>query len=294
MTLGQLRTFLAVARAGSINGAAAELMVTEPSVSAAVATLGREIGVPLVERAGRGIKLTAAGEELARYAAQILGLSDRAVRASREAAGEAGHLRLVAVTTAGEHVLPPILAAFRVRYPEVEISLEVTNRSTSIARLLGHEADLAVGGRPPSDSDIEGEVFLGNDLVVVGRADHPLRGCRAVGADAIASETWLLREPGSGTRTTTEELWVTLGIEPSSVMTIGSNGAIKQAAGVGLGVTLMSGHAVATELEAGSLALLRVKGTPLQRSWYVLRLGGSLLPRCAELFLGVLSSEAAT
>lgn len=291
MTLGQLRTFVEVARAGSIGGAAAALLVTEPSVSAAVAALRRELGVALLEREGRGIRLTAAGRELARYAEQILGLSDRAVRAAREAGGGPGHLRLVAVTTAGEYVLPPMLAAFRERYSEVQISLEVGNQATAIARLIGREADLAVGGRPPAESRIVGEAFLENPLVVVARPHHPLSSRRSIGAAAIARETWLLREPGSGTRRTTQEFWASENIAPLSVMTVGSNGAIKQAAAVGLGVTLMSRHAVANELQSESLALLPVKGTPLAREWYALYLQGAPIPRSAELFLDVLRSR---
>lgn len=292
MTLGQLRTFLEVARAGSIGGAAAVLVVTEPSVSAAVSALKRELGVALVERSGRGIRLTPAGEELAKYAAQILGLSDRAVRAAREAAGEVGLLRVVAVTTAGEYVLPPILAEFRARHPQVQLALEVGNRATAIGLLLGHAADVAVGGRPPEGSGIRGEPFLENALVVVGTREHPLRSRRRLEARAFEAETWLLREPGSGTRETTEEFWAAEGISPASVMTVGSNGAIKQAAAVGLGVTLMSVHAVGAELESGALARLRVAGTPLRRSWHALYLEDAPLPRSAEYFLELLRGQA--
>ncbi|CAN5761282.1 LysR family transcriptional regulator [soil metagenome] len=294
MTLGQLRTFLEVARAGSIGGAATTLVVTAPSVSAAVAALKRELGVELVERTGRGIRLTPAGEEFAQYAAQILGLSDRAVRATREVAGEVGLLRVVGVTTAGEYVLPPILAEYRARHPRVQLALEVGNRATAIERLLSHEADLAVGGRPPAESGIRGEPFLENALVVVASKDHPLRARRKLEAQALAEETWLLREPGSGTRETTEEFWAAKGIAPASVMTVGSNGAIKQGAAVGLGVTLMSVHAVRAELESGVLARLRVEGTPLRRSWHVHYLQGVTLPRSAEYFLDLLRAQSST
>lgn len=292
MTLGQLRTFVEVAHAGSIGGAAAALVVTEPSVSAAVASLRRELGVALVERDGRGIRLTPAGEELARYAEQILGLSDQAVRAAREAGGGAGHLRLVGVMTAGEFVLPPLLAEFRRRNPQVQVSLEVGNRATAIGRLVAREADLAVGGRPPAESQISGEAFLNNPLVIVARADHPFCTRRSIAPAAIAGETWLLRELGSGTREATEEFWASEGITPATVMTVGSNGAIKQAAAVGLGVTLMSKHAVSAELEAGTLVMLRVKRTPLRRSWYVLRVERAPLPRSAQLFLDLLRSHS--
>ena len=292
MTLGQLRTFLAVARAGSVRGAAAALVGTEPSVSAALAALQREFEVDLVERDGRGIRLTQAGQRLAERAAEILGLVDRTGREVREAAGAPGHLRVVAATTAGEYVLPPILMTFLRSNPGVQVSLEVGNRANAIQRLLASEADLAVGGRPPAASRIAGEAFLDNRLVVVAHPDHALATRRSVEPAWLSRETWLMREAGSGTRETTEEFLAARGIEPRSVMTVGSNAAIKSAAGVGLGVTLLSEQAVAVELAARSLVRLAVQGTPLRRSWYVLYREGSNLPPSAQAFLELLRSPA--
>jgi LysR family transcriptional regulator, low CO2-responsive transcriptional regulator len=288
MTLGQLRTFLEVARAGSVRGAARALVVTEPSVSAAIASLRRELGVELVERVGRGIRLTPAGRELARYAAEMLGLADRAVRGVGEAGGDPGHLRLAAVTTAGEYVVPPLLAGFLDAHPQVKVSLEVDNRAGCMARLLNQEADLAIGGRPPAGGDIEGHLFLDNELVVVSRPDHRLASKRSIVGRSLSGETWLMREPGSGTRTTVEQFIWTSGIEPGASLTIGSNGAIARAVAVGLGLSMLSTHAVAAELESGELCRLWVRGTPLSRPWHVLYRRGATLPLSAGAFLDFL------
>ncbi len=270
MTFGQLQTFLAVARTGSVRAAAARLVVTEPAVSAAVSALQRELGCPLIARQGRGIVLTAAGETLARYAAELVGLRDQAVR---ELQGSR-MLRLAAVTTAGEHVVPPLLKAFRSLHPDVEVSLEVGNRSTVFERLLRRDVDLAIGGQPPPASGIAGFPFLAYRLVVVGAADARV--------DASADETWLLREAGSGTRTTVEGFLADQGISPRSTMTLGSNGAIKQAAALGLGITLLSAHAAGPELAAGTLRRVSMPGAPLRRSWYLLeRDTGTRLPEAA-------------
>lgn len=290
MTLGQLRTFLTVARTGSIRGAAAELVITEPSVSAAVASLSRELGAELTERVGRGIRLTDAGRHFAGYASRIVGLVDRAGRATREVAGRPGSLRLIAVTTAAEYVLPPILASFLKRYPEMLLSLDVVNRAVMLSRLTNDEADLAVGGRPPGEGGVVGHDIRPNPLVVVARADHPLRSRRSIDPSLLAKETWLLREPGSGTREAVREFLGGAGIEPNAVMNMGSNGAIKRAVSLGLGVTLTSHDAVAAELDAGELAHLRVRGTPIPRSWYVLRRNGSPLPPSARAFMEFLRS----
>jgi len=290
VTFHQLKTFLAVAEAGSIRGAAAALVVTEPSVSATIAQLSRELGVELTERVGRGIRLTEAGREFARYAARILGLADRAVRATREVAGGAGHLRLAAVTTAGEYVLPPILASFLQAHPGLRMSIEIGNRASTLSRLVNEEVDLALGGRPPDRAGIVGEAVRENLLVVVGSPDHPLRGKRGWDPRLLSGETWLMREPGSGTRQNAEEFLAANGIEPGSIMNVGSNGAIKRAVSLGLGVTLISLDAVAEELAAGELAQLRARGTPLRRSWYALYRDDAPLPSSARTFLRLLRS----
>jgi LysR family transcriptional regulator, low CO2-responsive transcriptional regulator len=281
VTFGQLQTFLAVARTGSVRAAAAQLVVTEPAVSAAVSALQRELGFGLVTRQGRGIVLTPAGETLARYAAELIGLRDQALRELRGART----LRLAAVTTAGEYIVPPLLKAFRASHPDVEVSLEVGNRSTVYERLLRRDVDLAIGGQPPRGSGMEGSPFLDYRLAVVSAAHAQV--------DDPADETWLLREPGSGTRTTVETFLADQGIVPRSTMTLGSNGAIKQAVAVGLGITLLSTHAAGAELAAGTLRRVRVPGAPLRRSWYVLRrTTGTQLPEAAAFGSFCRSSEA--
>lgn len=293
MTFSQLRTFVEVARQGSVRGAAAALMITEPSVSAALAALRDELHVALVERDGRGIRLTPAGTELARYATQILGLAEQAVSRTREAAGQAAPLNLVAVTTAGEYVLPPILKMFRQGHPEVQLRMEVGNRATVVDRITAREADLGFGGRPPEGRDIQGLPFLHNELIVVAPHDHPFAEAPAIAPAELAGETWLVREPGSGTRETTQEFWASNGFQATSVMTLGSNGAVKQAAAAGLGLTLISSHAVTAELTSGALRQLPVEGTPLRRSWYVLYLETDALSESCRQFLELLTSPGA-
>jgi DNA-binding transcriptional LysR family regulator len=270
VTFGQLNTFLALARSGSVRGAAAALVVTEPAVSAAVGALQRDLGVDLVTRQGRGIVLTPAGETLARYAAELLGLRDQALREIRQVRA----LRLAAVTTAGEYVVPPLLKAFRGERPDVQITLEVGNRATVFERLARREVDLAIGGQPPAGSGISGTPLLDYRLVVVAASDHEVGD--------PADETWLLREQGSGTRATVERFLADNDIAPRSTMTLGSNGAIKQAVAVGLGITLLSNHAAGPELASGLLRRVQMAGAPLRRTWFVLqRNGGAELPEAA-------------
>jgi LysR family transcriptional regulator, low CO2-responsive transcriptional regulator len=272
VTFAQLRTFLAVARTGSVRAAAAELVVTEPAVSASVAALGRELGVELLARDGRGVRLTEAGRTMAAYAAELIGLAEQA------RAEVAGHrmLRVAGVTTAGEFVLPALVKSFRERHPAVDVSLEVGNRAEIIEALRSREIDIAVGGRPPDGAGIAGTPFRDYRLVVVGSP-----GPRARDLDG---ETWLLRERGSGTREAAEQFLASTGIAPGARMTVGSNGAIKQAASAGLGVTLLADDAVRAELASGALVELEAPPAQLTRSWYVLALARGPEPAAAGLF----------
>ena len=283
VTHTQLRAFVAVARAGSVHAAAAHLFVSQPSVSAALAALARELDVQLVERHGRGVRLTEAGEAYLPYATQVLGLVDEGREAAHEAVRREGaRVRVVAVNTAGEYLLPPLIQAFRGCAPRVEVLLEIGNRRTLHDRLVSHEADIGVGGRAPG-REIMGEAFLENELIVVGRTVP----------DDLGQAVWLLREEGSGTRAATERFLAERGLEPTELLTLGSNGAVKQALAIGLGVTLVSAHAVSRELRAGSLVRIPAPGTPLVRPWYVLHLRGRLLRPAVESFRDFLLSQEA-
>lgn len=293
MTLGQIRDFLVVARLGSVTAAAAELFVTPPAVSAAVAALERDLGLALLTADGRGIRLTSAGEIFARYAGESLGLLEQG-RDAATFAGRAGtgRLRVAAVMTAGEYVVPPILKGFRRKHPGVDVHLEVGNRALVIERLLERRADVGIGGRPPEKGRIDGRPFLDNELVIVGSPDHPLARRRAVDPRRI-DDVWLVREPGSGTAAVTQEFLSEHGIQPRAILHLGSNGAAKQAAAVGLGVTLISAQAVSLELAAGTLAVIRTRATPIARRWFALSLADDLIPGPARAFLEFVQTRAA-
>jgi DNA-binding transcriptional LysR family regulator len=294
MTFGQLRTFVAVAGTGSVRAAADRLVVSASAVSASLAALQRELAVALVTPDGRGLALTPAGRRFERYARTLLGLLDEARAATLGAADpERGRLRIAAVTTAGEHVLPRHLAAFRGRHAGIEIGLEVGNRSRVFDLLEHHEVDLAVGGRPPGARRFRDLASCPNPLVAVGRPLDARRSrARRVSVDQLAAVTWLLREPGSGTRAAAEELFEQYGIAPTS-LTVGSNGAIRESVLAGLGVTLVARDAVARELDEGSLEELRGPGLPLRRAWHVAARADEDLPTPSALFLRELLSSHA-
>src|SRR5919109_4013766 len=148
ITLTQLRSFLAVVEAGSVTTAAEELYVTQPSVSAAVSALSKEVGVELTDRMGRSVEPSAAGKAFAPFAADVIGLLDQGGRAAREAAGAAAReLRIAAVTTAAEHIVPQLVQEFSARRPELTLTVDVGNREWVFREVATHRADVAIGGR---------------------------------------------------------------------------------------------------------------------------------------------------
>ena len=284
MTLNQLRTFLAVAESGSVRAAAEELVVTQAAVSASLGALQKSLGLQLLAPEGRGLRLTKAGQEYARYVRKILGLLDEAHRAAASAADpERGELRIAAVTTAAEQIVPGLLRGFRRRHPDIGVLLEAGNRERVGGLLDHHQVDLVLGGRPEPGWDVQVHAVRGHQLVVVA-APELAAGAAGTGLlPWLARQTWLLREPGSGTRAATEALLAELGLAPLT-LTVGSNGAIRESASVGLGVTLVSRDAAAAELAARRLTELAVPGTPLHRDWYLVAHPGTL-PATAGLLV---------
>jgi DNA-binding transcriptional LysR family regulator len=293
VTLTQLAAFACVVRRGSVTAAAEELFVTQPSVSAAVAALERELGAKLLERDGRGLRPTSAGAAFAPYASHVLGLLEEGGRAAREAAsGGRATLRISAVTSAGDHVVPPLIRAFRDAHPELDIDLHIGNRREVFAGLLDHRADVAITGRVPDDERLIGEAFAVNEIVLVTAPDDPLAKRRWVAVEELAGRPWLLRESGSGSRAMAEE-WLRLrGLVPP-VLTLGSNTAVREAARAGLGLGLVSRTSATLELQMGLLGTIRPRGGLPQRQWFVVRSTVGPARPAAEAFVAFLASAAA-
>ena len=287
MTLTQLRTFLAIADTGSVHAAARQLYVTQSAVSAALNALQKSLGLQLLERDGRGLRLTRAGAVYADHVRTALGLLDQArTAAAAETDPERGELRIAALTTAGEQILPGVLASFRERHPHVGVRLEVGNREHVRRLLERHEVDLVLGGRPEPGREVEVLATRPHELIVVAHAPGP-------GDPAwLAAQTWLLREPGSGTRAITESFLAQLELDPPPrTLTLGSNTAVIESALAGLGITLVSRDAVSRHLDDGHLTEISTPATPLPRDWHLTANPGPKAPTTA-LFTTHLTTTA--
>jgi DNA-binding transcriptional LysR family regulator len=292
LTLRQLTIFDAVARHQSFSRAAEELHLSQPAVSLQVRQLERNLGLPLTEQLGKRVYLTEAGKEVYRTSRQVGERLRELQQALDEQKGlDRGRLA-VAVASTVNYFAPRLLAGYSQRFPGVRISLTVTNREGLLQRLEQNDVDIALMGQTPEHLDLVAEPFMENPLVVVASPTHPLAGTRRIPLQALREETFLLREPGSGTRVAMERFFASHGMSLSSGMEMNTNEAIKQAVEAGLGLGLVSWHTVGLELEMGRLTVLDVEDFPIRRQWYVVHRSGKRLSQAAQAFREHVLTEA--
>jgi DNA-binding transcriptional LysR family regulator len=289
----QLKLFLAVAEQRSITGAARVCHVTQPSVSMQLKELTESVGLPLYEMVGKRLDLTPAGEALAETARAMVEEWARFEQHIDAMKGlTRGRLRVAVVSTA-KYFVPRILGCFCQRYPEIDIEFEVQNRDGVVANLRANRNDLYIMSIPPDDIDIERHPFLPNPLVVIAPLAHPLAKRRKLALTDLADERFILRERGSGTRTSCDAHFRSLGFSPKVRLELGSNEAIKQAVSGGLGLSVLSQHSLSTHLEDDQLVVLPVEGFPVRCSWWILYPRGKRLSPIAQEFLRHLEASAA-
>lgn len=290
-TLHQLKVFEAVARHNSFTRAAEELFLTQPTVSMQVKQLSKAVGLPLFEQVGKRLYLTDAGKELYTTCREIFGrLAEFEIAISDMKGLKQGSLRLAVVTTA-KYVIPRLLGPFCKRYPGIDVSLTVTNHEYVIEGLANNRHDLYILSQPPEDLDVAVHPFLDNPLVVIAWRDHPLAHETKIPITKLAEETFIMREPGSGTRKAVQKLFDDEGLSLKVKLDLGSNEAIKQAIAGGLGVSVLSLHTLALEGPNSPLTILDVEGFPIQRYWYVVYPSGKQLSIIATAFFDYLLNE---
>ena len=284
-TLHQLQILGAIARYGSFTRAAAALELTQPTVSQQIKRLTQTIGMPLFEQLGKQIYLTAAGQEVLGASAMISEKFAELEIAIDELRGlKQRRIDLVASTTA-KYFVPRLLGTFRRKHPDIELALHITNQEGVLARLAKNQGDLYFTGRPPSDLEIELRPILDNPLVVVAPSNHPLAGKTNIAIKELATEPFIFREAGSGTRSVVEHFLAENRVAVDVVIELSSNEAIKQAIAGGLGISVLSQHSLDLETQNGLLTILNVEGFPIHRHLYVIYPNGKQLSVAAQTFL---------
>ncbi len=293
VTLRQLRVFAAVARNLSFTRAARELHLSQPAVSQQVQLLQEMIGLPLFDQIGRRIHLAPAGAELLRHANETI----ERLRAAGESLAamrglKRGVLKLGAVSTA-KYFAPSLLSAFTRRHPQVTIKFSVGNRTEIVTQLAENETDLVIMGRPPRELRTVAEPFAKHPMVIIAPPDHPLAVRRRIQLRQLATQRFIIREEGSGTRASMDRLFHERKVPLQVSMEASSNETIKQAVMAGMGLSLLSAHTIGLELASGKLAVLDVAGLPIVRDWYVIHLNEKHLAPVAAAFRAFLLEQGA-
>ena len=284
LTLHQLRIFQAVAAHNSFARAAEALHLSPPTLSLQVKQLANTVGQPLFEQLGKKIFLTSAGQTLADAAMDISKRVDLLAEDLSALQGvERGRLKLAILTTV-KYTVPKLLGGFCAAHPGIEVSMVVGNRENLLQRLARNDDDLYIMGQPPEHMELICEDFADNPLVLVAPPNHPLAAQTEIAPDALNGAPFIMREPGSGTRLTTERFFTEAGVEVVNRLEVGSNEAIKQTVAGGLGLAVLSATTVVSELTLGELVKLDVQGFPLMRHWHLVYARGKRLSPAALAF----------
>lgn len=274
MNLSTLQTFIVVAEKKNLSLAAQEIHITQPAISKQLSVLEAYFGTSLVERRGRGVILTPAGEVFYRHAREMLDLMNRAERDIRQMSGEVkGRMIIWASTIPGHYILPPIIAKFKKEFPDVQTVLHIGDSKEAIRKLLEESAHLGAVGVLPNNKRIEGVKFFSDELVVIVPPEHPFAKLPEVPLELLAKEPLVWREMGSGTRSVVEDHLAQGGLTSDKLniaLELGSTGAIVTAVEAGAGVSVVSRWAVLKELSLNRIVTVKIKDLPMERDLYMI------------------------
>ncbi|GAC1350155.1 MAG: LysR family transcriptional regulator [Ktedonobacteraceae bacterium] len=291
MNLQYLRVFLTVAEHEHITRASEELILSQPAVTKTIQHLEQEVGLELIERHGRRIALTHAGHVLHTYARRIFALEremEEALAALRDV--DAGEVTLAASTTTGVYLLPPIVARFRARYPQVMLNIAILNSHEIVEETLNWNLDfgLVEGDASALPSGLQVEVFAHDELVLVVSPRHRWRGLPNLSPEDLGKGELLLREEGSGIREVIEQALLVHGVQVHPLLTVPDNEAIKQMAMSGVGAAIVSALAVQREVAAGDLVRIPIDGLELRPELSLVQRTDKQLSRAAQAFCALL------
>jgi DNA-binding transcriptional LysR family regulator len=301
LSLRQLEVLKAVAETGSMAKAGRRLFMTGPGITQQVQQLEKTLGMPVFDRLGRRLQLTAAGERALAAANEVhsrLGILAKELDALRKRDDGTLHLGILATAT---HILPPLLAEFRRRSPGIAVHMAVSSREDLSRRVLDGDVDLALMGRGAETGTEEAaasgrlvrEPFASNPHVIIAWPGHPLASARGIAPIELRHERLVQREPGSGTRAMLDAFLAMHRIVPRERITVSGNEMAKHAVMSQLGISLTSMHTLFLELKTGALVRLHVDHTPIERTWYVVYHPDRWLPPAAEAFRDYLLDEGA-
>lgn len=297
MDLRHLVTFCAVVDRGSFSAAADELGISQPAVSAQIRSLEERLGQRLLDRNGRSVTLTEAGQVLEAHARRMIALEGELEREMGEVGDRiAGRLQLGSSTGPGEVLLPRLLGAFHRAHPDVSVSLVVHDTQTICDRVVDGELELGIVGAARPQRGLEYAPFLRDELIVIAPPGHALASRTSITLEELAGLPLVMQQRGSGVRAVFEESLRTLGIrlhDLNITMELGLQQSVKAGVLEGLGLTVMSRLTVEPEIADGRLVALAIEGHELARDFSVVRAAGRTPTRLTTAFLDFARSRLA-
>jgi len=294
MDLHQIEIFCTLIRLRSFSKTAEALYLTQPTVSGHIKNLETDLGVALLDRLGKRVVPTEAGEILFRQGQRLLALRDQTRNEIEALTGKVGGLlKAGGSTIPGAYILPKVIGAFRKKYPTASIQLHIDDTAKISDAVANGDLSIGVVGARVMDPHLETHPFLKDELVVAVPPKHPWSRKNTVTADALRKEPFILREKGSGTRRIMEERLEKAGIsllDLNVVAVMGSSGAVRQAVKAGLGISIISIRAISDDIKAHHLKAVRIKGLPMERNFSIILLKGKTRSPLCQLFLDFLLS----
>jgi len=284
----QLRAFATLARKGSFTLAAKELFLSQSAVSHSMKALEQDVGCRLLDRLGKRVILTQAGEQLLHHAERILQEMSQA-RSSLEQLGKWGRvrLRIGATTTACEHILPAVLRELKESFPQCIISIEPGDAAEAIELLRSSRIDLALTLEPRNENQLEFHLLFSDELVFLMSPQHPWAAQGRVVREEIPRQNYILYNKASYTFRLVEDYFRQEDMVLNTVIELGSMEAIKELVKLGLGVSILAPWIAQKELSEKSLVALPLGKRKLNRNWGVLHWRGRRLSLAEETFMSL-------
>ena len=292
ITFRQLRLFLALADSGSVSAAAKAMHVTQPTASMQLKEVTQSVGAPLFEFVGKKFYLTDLGRELAataRTVAQTWDAFEQNVDAVKGLSR--GKLKVAVVSTA-KYFMPRLIGSFCKQYPQIDVSLEILNRDGVVQRLRENLDDLYIMSMPPLDMDLSDEVFMANPIVVIAATSDALSKAKRVTLDALAQRRFIFREKGSGTRMAADQYFRKMRFKLDVRLELGSNEAVKESVAGGLGIGVVSRHALHGLKKEHGVSIIELDGFPLPSAWHIVHPASKKLSPLAVVFKQHLLKQA--
>jgi len=294
LNLHLLRIFSVVAEHDSISRAAEAMYISQPAVTKAVQELEKQLGVALIERGTRGIRLTEIGAVMQEHARAIFAaeqVAEDELRSLRGLGG--GTLRVGASLTIANYYLPPLVARFQTQHPLLELILSSNNTETITSLLLDYKLDVALVEGPVQHDRIAVRKWRDDDMVVVCAAGHALAKRKRLKLSDLDSADWIVREAGSGTREVVENAVTERGIVLRTKLEMNSTAAIKQTVANSQALAFVSRLSASDQVELGKLCVLPVTDFSLSRPLNYLTLKRRALSVAARAFEKFIALKAA-